>query len=665
MAIVQMKRMKLVALSEEKEEILNILNKLNCVELKETQEIENTHTRFNEKRASRVSQKLSKLNFAIELIAKEQIERGKLAAAEVLEYTKPKKAFMAGRTEVEFERFINSDADEIDIMAKVSELENLQNQKSEIKGKLLKIDNTIASLAVYQDLQTPFSKFKSTKNVAINLGTIPVAVEMKFDAELEKGGHNFVVEKISKVGDYFSIFAYAHKEFESECSDFLSEFGFSKCAHDFDDIPSEKVQSLKAEIETLKARDIELNGYIVGYENHLDKMKQLFDFFTFKYEKISAQGGFKRTKGEKVVAFESWVPTEKIEDIQQAVGKYTDRTYFEFQDAAEDDIPPTLALNNKLVSNFEVVTNMYSAPSYREADPNFSVMIFFFVFFGFMLSDAGYGLLLAVGGWAALKFLDLEKGTKQLATVIALGGISTIIWGVLFGGYFGVDVSETFLGNFTWFTPLDNPIGVLALSLGLGMFQILWGMGLNAIALWKAGRKVDAICDVGSWYVLFFGIMIYALSMVPGFEFVASAGMYLAIAGVAMLILTQGRAEKNILMKGFKGIASLYGIMNYVSDILSYARLFGLGLATGVVGMVMNEIGIVFIDLIPYAGWVIGIAFILAGHCLNIGINVLGAYVHDCRLQYIEFFGKFYEGGGHVFRPFGSNTKYIRIKNNK
>ncbi len=279
-----------------------------------------------------------------------------------------------------------------------------------------------------------------------------------------------------------------------------------------------------------------------------------------------------------------------------------------------------------------------------------------------MLSDAGYGLLLAVGAFCALKFVNLEQGAAKLVTVILLGGISTIIWGVLFGGYFGIDVTNTFLGNFTWFTPLENPIGVLALALGLGVFQILWGLGLKAIALWKSGDKLGAIFDVGSWYLLFFGIMIFALGMVPGFEAIGNIGKYMALGGVGALVLTQGRKERNIFMKFFKGVSSLYGLMNYVSDILSYARLFGLGLATGVVGMVMNNIGMVFIDLIPYAGYVVGALFILAGHALNIGINTLGAYVHNCRLQYIEFFGKFYEGGGHVFRPLGTNTKYVRIK---
>ncbi|MFI3166719.1 MAG: V-type ATP synthase subunit I [Bacillota bacterium] len=662
MAIVQMKRMKLAALSEEKEEILNILNKLGCVELKETQEIENTHTRFNEKRAARTSQKLTKLNFAIELIEKEQAERVKLADAQIVEYTKAKKPFMAGRPEVDFERFINSDAEEMDVLAKVAELEKLQNQKSEIKSKLLKIDNTISSLAVYQDLTIPFSSFKSTKNVAIFLGTIPVVVEAKFNAELKSEDKNFKVQTISKVGEYISIFAYVHKEFESECNNFLSEFGFSKCSFDFDKIPSEQIQTLKEEKEELIAKDIRLNGYIVGYEKLLDQMKQMYDFFSFKQEKITAQGEFRRTAGEKVIVFESWVPAEQTENIKNSVEKYTNRAYFEFLDVEDGEIPPTCTRNNKLVSNYEVVTNMYSAPSYREMDPNFSVMIFFFIFFGFMLSDAGYGLLLAVGAFVALKFIDLETGARKLVTVIMLGGISTIIWGVLFGGYFGIDVSNTFLGNFTWFTPLDNPIGVLALALGLGVFQILWGLGLKAIALWKSGDKVGAICDVGSWYLLFFGIMIFALGMLPGFEAVGSVGKYLAIGGVAMLLLTQGRKEKNIFLKAFKGVGSLYGIMNYVSDILSYARLFGLGLATGVVGMVMNNIGMVFIDLIPYAGYVVGALFILAGHALNIGINALGAYVHNCRLQYIEFFGKFYEGGGHVFSPLGSNTKYVRIK---
>ncbi len=460
-----------------------------------------------------------------------------------------------------------------------------------------------------------------------------------------------------------------HKQIAEEVEGILNDSGFVKSSLDTDFLPSERILKIREEIEGLNQRLLDLNKEAVDFIYVLDEAKQLYDYYSFKLEKINAQGEFRRTEKELAYVLEGWVPSNKIDLVEKQIDKHFENIVVEVTDPEENDTPPTLTNNGKIVKAFESVTNMYSTPSYKENDPNLAMTIFFFIFFGFMLSDAGYGLILAIACSVLLKFFKLESGMKNLVIILALGGVSTIIWGIIFGGFFSITVEGTIFEKIMWFAPLDNPIGALAIALGLGVIQILFGMGMKAAELFKRGQWVDALCDIGSWYVLFAGIGVFALGMVPGFEAVGNIGMYIAIAGVALLILTQGRAQKNIFMKLFKGVSSLYGIVNYVSDILSYARLFGLGLASGVVGMVFNIIAGVFMDIlggIPVVGTVLGlivaVVFILFGHTLNIGINVLGAYVHDCRLQFIEFFSKFYEGGGHIFVPLGTNTKFVKVE---
>ncbi|MEX1307956.1 MAG: V-type ATP synthase subunit I, partial [Eubacteriales bacterium] len=244
--------------------------------------------------------------------------------------------------------------------------------------------------------------------------------------------------------------------------------------------------------------------------------------------------------------------------------------------------------------------------------------------------------------------------------VVAFGGVSTFIWGVLFGGWFGVSAESLpgFLGGlakFKWFNPLEEPLMMLGLCLGIGMFQILFGMGVAAVVNIKRGKPFAALFDQVSWILLLLGLP----AMLLGGN-IAMAGKIMAIVGASLLLLFAGRAKKGIVGKIMGGFSALYGITGYLSDVLSYSRIFGMGLATGVIAMVFNTIAGMLLGkwfMIPLA-----VVILLVGHVFNIGINTLGAYVHSCRLQYIEYYGKFFEGGGKTFRPLRADIKHYRFE---
>ena len=274
----------------------------------------------------------------------------------------------------------------------------------------------------------------------------------------------------------------------------------------------------------------------------------------------------------------------------------------------------------------------------------------------------GYGLLLSIlSGIVIYKFKP--KGTvEKLLKLLCLCGISTVVWGALFGGWFGDVIAQVTSGRIElkplWFNPVEDPMKLLIWSFAFGVIHLYAAMGIKAYEAIKKGKILDAVFDTGFWYVFLTGLILLLVGGKAG-----TIGKYMALSGAALLILTQGRTEKNVFKKLTKGVGSLYNAVGFMSDVLSYSRLLALGLATGVIASVINTIGTLFgfnvIGIIVFA-----VAFI-GGHSFNILINALGAFVHASRLQYVEFYGKFFEGGGKPYKPFKINTKYVNIINNE
>ena len=286
-----------------------------------------------------------------------------------------------------------------------------------------------------------------------------------------------------------------------------------------------------------------------------------------------------------------------------------------------------------------------------------------------MLSDAGYGLVLAVVCFIVLKKYKLEGTMKKMITMFSICGVFTIFWGVMFGGYFGdlIEVwASTVMGKTidiqpVWFDPMENPTKLLIWSLVFGVIHLFTAMGIDMYMKTKRGHVWDAIFDDLIWMIVIVG----AACWLAGGSFAAGlpkVGMILFVGGMIVLLLTGGRHNKGI-GKVTGGLSNVYGITSWISDILSYARLLALGLATGVIASVVNLLG-----AMAGTGVKGAIALIIVGifgHAFSMAINVLGAFVHSSRLQFVEFFGKFYEDGGEPFQPFMQDTKYVRIDNER
>ena len=426
------------------------------------------------------------------------------------------------------------------------------------------------------------------------------------------------------------------------------------------------IAALEKEISSLK-------NEIRSYSGARNAIKFMADYYAMRADKYRALSNLSQSKSTFVI--EGYVPTDEAAQLA-AVLEHKYNAAAEISEA--DDDAPVQFKNPYLTEPVEGVVRTFAMPTKEEIDPTSIMAVFYYVLFGMMLSDAAYGFIISLGcGLALKKIKSMEDSMKKTLRMFMYCGISTMFWGIMFGSFFGdavAVVSRTFFGTEVtipplWFEPVKEPMRLLMFSFLLGLIHLFTALGIKMYQCIKAKDYWSVWSDCVFWYMLVGGGVVYLfhvdmfLSM-AGIEgklpdLWANAAAIVAGIGALGIVLFTARSG------GFgkrlaKGAYALYGATGWLSDILSYSRLLALGLATGVIATVFNKMGSMF------GGGVIGavifaIVFVI-GHALNIGINLLGAYVHTNRLQFVEFFGKFYEGGGREYMPFGAKTKYYKFR---
>lgn len=418
------------------------------------------------------------------------------------------------------------------------------------------------------------------------------------------------------------------------------------CAEEICAEANERISALTAERE-------EINQTFCGLAGRLDDLRVLWD--TVSTELVGEQLKEKLMATGSCVLLRGWIPekrTEKVTAALDALGCAYDLTDPE----PGDDVPVKLE-NNRFASCFEWVVAMYSLPAYGTFDPTFIMSFFYVLFFAMMFADVGYGLVLAVGGFLIPRLLHMKPEKAAPFRMFAFCGIGSIITGVLFGGYFG-DMPLALIRAFNpeaelpstlaiVVDPVAQPTTFLLIALALGFVHLVAGQAIKFAIVWK-DSPVDAICDYALFWALYGGLIM--LIIVP------SVGKWVAIGAAAAIVLTGGRKEKNILMRIPKGFLALYGVVSFGSDILSYSRILALALSGSVLAQVMNILGTMGSSPVAV---VVGMIFVfIVGHTINLALSTLGSFVHTSRLQYIEFFGKFYEDGGRPYAPATPSERY-------
>lgn len=501
---------------------------------------------------------------------------------------------------------------------------------------------------------------------------------MKQLAELIPEVEGIDVEMIHSDSNQTCVFILTSRKDAETVSDALRRIGFEYPSYISPVVPKTREKEINKHLSNRDGRILEAENNIKAYAKYADKLNFLEDYYVMKAERYAVYDDIATSRNTFVLT--GYIPAPDAERLKHDLETGFDAEV-ELEDALNDDAPVKLK-NNKFAEPVESVLATYSYPDKHEADPTSVMAIFYYVFFGMMFSDAGYGIVMALAcAICLLKFKGMEQGLRRSMKMFFWCGVSTAIWGLLFGSFFGdavTVIANTFFhtappnipGLVTpiWFNPVSEPMRMLMFSFLLGIIHLFTGLGMMAYNNIKNKKYLAILYDVISWYLLVGGGILALLTMdmmgnIAGFVLppvYGKIGGIMAAVGAVLILIFAGRESSNPIIRLAKGAYGLYGITGYLSDILSYSRLLALGLATGVIATVFNKIGSMMGDGV--LGAILFTLIFVIGHGVNIGINALGAYVHTNRLQFVEFFGKFYQGGGRGFNPFKINTKHYTVK---
>ncbi len=654
MAIAEMSRMKLVGVKSDEEKILSALHKTCSVQI-----VSNDSVSENVKDADGFVEKFDRLRFACDFLF-----------TNVNRISKEEKDVAPLKEEVyavSYDEFVCALDSESKIEQVVTDLYEIRNKTVDAKAELVKLKNEYSLYKPFYGLKTKFSTFADTKETKTFLGTLKPSQAESFlsgdypcSAFIECQDANLSVLSVVCL-----------KQDESLISGVLAGLGFSRANFAGDFTAKQKCDELKTKIANVEKTLKDLDRSVLDKRGYLREMKILLDRYSFELEKARDKDGFQTTDGTFLL--DAFVPTEAVERVEQKLAETSDRVFTEFTVVPKDEFAPTLMKNKGLTKQFEFITNLYSPPKYGTIDQNFVMMIFFSIFMGFIMADMGYGIMMTVGGLLMAKKIGRDTGTRRLCNIIAFGGVFTFIFGALFDSFFGygllrgiglleAPIMPDAINHKLNLAGISVPT-LLLLSLGMGVVQIIASLLMKAASYFRDGKILDGIFEGVVWSAFLVGLIFLVVDFAGLTQGLAKTAAIIMAVSVVIGAITAGRHEKGF-GKFSKAFSSVYGLINYMSDILSYARLYGLMLSGAQIATIVTSLSL---PLMTNVGGIIGGALILiVGHLFNLAMGLLGAYIHDSRLQYIEFYGRFYEGEGELFTPFGTkfdNVYFAEAKN--
>ena len=652
MAIAKMNKVMLIAPTDKQNDLLDAIQELQSLEVTSLEQAKELFTKnsialqeADAEGMNALQQKFEGIHAAITFVEKNQKQQSLIQKLKT-----PREQFALSELQKEVQNW-DTDA----LVEHVESIRNTLRKKDDELKELREKEVLLRKWSALDFYPKDIFKHPYTKT---KMGTIPQATDNAYLDGL-KESELISVHEVYHTREEIGLLVTYPRKAQQAAKEELAKAHFSIVWYAFEEAPSVELEkNLKAQQAVVDAKKKVLDD--LQEEKDLLRKLQLSAEVTYnELQKEQAKNGL--VNGQHVFVLQGWLTTKAVDDVEVQLKEKLGEGEYVFLplEIAEEEYEevPTVLENNAFLQPFENLTEMYGLPKYGELDPTPYTAPFYLVFFGMMAADLGYGALLWLGTFIMLKFFHFDKGMNRNLKFFHLLSYPVMIWGIVFGSAFGADLP---------FQPLSlskDLITIMILSIIFGVIQIMVGLSLGAYSNLKKKAYVDAYTSHLGWLAIITGIILYVLgSMVLNISWIATIGSSIAIiAAVAIVVVTVLSSENK-----WGGLASslynLYGISGYVADVVSYTRLMALAVSGGSIASAFNML-VGFLP--PVARFTAGIFLIVALQGLNIFLSFLGAYVHGLRLQFVEFFGKFYDGGGHALKPFKTYEKYVDIKQQK
>ncbi|HHV39466.1 MAG TPA: V-type ATP synthase subunit I [Tepidimicrobium sp.] len=648
MAIVKMSSFNLFAFDSNRDDLLHELQKFEYVHFEDLEEAEDLKDEGLKsvtvpESMVEIDDEIAKVRHAIDILRRYHSEETGL------------KAMMEGKPSYTFKE-LEEKALKVDYLSAYEDLKELASKVDRIEEEENQLNALKEELEHWIKLDYPIKDLKAFEQSKVFVGTLPIKLGDKLDEELADLEYSHV-EIISEDDENRYLFALTSKDEADKLYEVLRSSSFSVVDLVGDGTPREEIDSIDLKLEQLAEEKGKIEDSIIALLKHLSEFEVVYEYLVNKKLRLSASENFLAT--EKVNLIKGYIPMDMEGDFRKTIeSSGLEAYYLEIEEVDRDDPNvPVLLENSKFAEVFESLTNMYALPRYNEVDPTPLLAPFYLVFFGMMVADMAYGLIMLIATSIVLKKANLEEDTRNFIKFFFYLSFSVIAWGALYGSFFGDLIPIKGLVD-----PAEQYQSILMLSIFFGLIHLFFGLGINAYMHIRDRRYLDAFADAGVWYMSLTGAIGLILSMyVPVPAVLLTISKWVMIAGLVGIVLTGGKDVEGIGAKIGVGIYELYGISGYVGDFVSYSRLMALALSGGFIAAAVNMIAGMLFE-IGVIGVIFGIIVIIFGQSLNIFLSLLGAYVHTSRLIYVEFFGKFYEGGGKRFNLFRSKPEFINLK---
>lgn len=647
MAIVNMKKFKLFIFDGDRAKLIDKFQKFNYVHIDESRfDADFSEDDFTRPRSSEdlieIDDKIKRSKEDIDLLLQFKDKEN------------PLKAMKEGVEDISLEelaaRALAFPFEKID-----GEIKALVEAKDKNNSKIQNIDSKIGELKPWEDLSSSLDGLNNMGSVNIYTGTVSSNHAGEFESEFIKNDLAYL-DRVSKDKNFYYYLMIVENSVDEKIKSLFSSYGFTPINIKADGKVKDKIESYERDKEFLYEKNKNIEEDLKTYLKYLEDFKFSYEFY--RNEKIKIMSERKFLKTTELDLIEGYVPSDKLEGFENEVKKVCGENYYlNAEDANRDsEKVPILLKNNSFVSPFELMTEMYSMPRYNEIDPTPFFAPFYFIFAGIMVGDFGYGLLVFLGTLFALKKFKLTEKKRRFIKFFNYLSISTIIFGLVFGSFFGGIIELPALID-----PAEDSTLLVILSLILGGIHIFFALGIKAYMNIRDGKPKDALYDVGFWYMAVLGAIGFILSkFLPQVADFGKVFLVVMVLGMIGIVATGGREEKSTGAKIGWGIYSLYGISSYLGDFVSYLRLMALVLSGSFLGLAINMIaGMLFESNI--LGKLFAIVIFVVFQLFNAFLSYLSAYVHTARLTYVEMFNKFYEGGGIPFKKMIENSDYFNI----